>query len=599
MVKPRPGTAYASKSHRNTAKTVTKRKPAAIALWDAFRQDWAARRLTVEYQSQINLMSRKIVRFEALLRWRHRTLGKIPAAEFIPLAEENGLIGEIGQWVLERACADATAWPAEIGVAVNVSATRLHDPALPSIVQNALLQSGLTASRLELEITETAAIVLDAESFHILNSLRALGVRITIDDIDAGHSSFRYLLDFPFDKIKVDTSYTALLGQSGRRGEAALAIMQTIAGLCHRLNISCLAEGVETVEQLLMVMGANYTEVQGFLFAQSVAADKVNAELACIADRWQQFALPVQRSVAAGLTFVQVADVANDIVIITTPDLDPPGPTIVYVNPAFTRLTGYSADEAIGQTPRMLHGQGTSRETLDAIRTTLTEGRSVQEKILNFAKCGAPYWLDMRIEPLRDETGTITHFVAIERDVTLDKRRSDELEFVSDRDILTGIPNRGAFLRSLEAEIRSCRRNGDHAAAGRSLCVASIDVDDFKPLNVSHGYSVGDAVLVEIASRLGENIRRIDTVGRLGGEEFAICLPATALADAHGFADRLRRAISAAGIETDAGPVTVTVSIGIAELAPAEDMESLMARANAALLAAQRAGGDQVWPPPV
>jgi diguanylate cyclase (GGDEF)-like protein/PAS domain S-box-containing protein len=579
-----------------STKVGTNRKPAAIALWDAFMQDWAARRLTVEYQPQINLMSKKIVRFEALLRWRHKTLGKIPAAEFIPLAEENGLIGELGEWVLERACADASAWPAEIGVAVNVSATRLHDPALPSIVQNALLQSGLAASRLELEITETAAIVLDAESFQILNSLRALGLRITVDDIDVGHSSFRYLLDFPFDKIKVDASYTALLGQSGRRGEAALAIMQTIAGLCHRLNISCLAEGVETVEQLLMVMGANYTEVQGFLFAQSVAADNVNAVLAGIADRWQQFALPVARSVAAGLTFVQVADVANDVVIITTPDLDLPGPTIVYVNPAFTRLTGYSADEAIGQTPRMLHGQGTSRQTLDAIRAILSEGRAVQEKILNFAKCGAPYWLDMRIEPLRDETGTITHFAAIERDITLDKRRSDELEFVSDRDILTGIPNRGAFLRSLEAEIRSCRQNAKDAASGRSLCVASIEVDRFKTINVSYGYPIGDAVLVAIASRLGENIRRIDTVARLGGEEFAICLPAIALADAQSFADRLRRAISATGIETAAGPVPVTVSIGVAELVPAEDMASLMMRADAALLDAQRIGGDRVWP---
>jgi diguanylate cyclase (GGDEF)-like protein len=128
------------------------------------------------------------------------------------------------------------------------------------------------------------------------------------------------------------------------------------------------------------------------------------------------------------------------------------------------------------------------------------------------------------------------------------------------------------------------------------LCVARIDVDRFKPLNDSNGDPAGDAVLVAIASRLGENMRRIDTVGRLDGAEFALCLPAIALADAHGFADGLRHAISATGIETDAGPVTVTVSIGVAELAPAEDMASLMARAEAALLAAQRAGGDRVWP---
>ena len=356
------------------------------ALWEAFKEDWAARRLQVEYQPQINLNSKKIVRFEALLRWRHKTDGEIPASNFIPKAEATGLIGEIGQWVLERACADAAFWPAHIGVAVNVSATRLHDPELPAIVQNALLQSGLVAARLELEITETTAIILDRESFQVLTALRALGVRITIDDLDVGHSSIRYLLDFPFDKIKVDSSYTALLGQSGRQGETALAIMQTIAGLAHRLNISCLAEGVETVEQLLMVMGANYTEVQGYLFSRSVASDKVTSVLADIADLWTGFGLPVQRSIAANLSFTQVADVANDVIIITTPELDLPGPTIVYVNPAFTRLTGYSADEAIGQTPRILHGQGTSRIALDAIRTTLSEGRATHERILNFQK---------------------------------------------------------------------------------------------------------------------------------------------------------------------------------------------------------------------
>ena len=284
-------------------------------LRERFALDWGARRLTLEYQPQINLISKQIVRFEALLRWRHETRGQIPASDFIPMAEEMGIIGEIGQWVLERACADAMAWAADIGVAVNVSATRLHDPLLPAIVENALRQSGLSASRLELEITETADIAIDPESFGILTALKALGVRITIDDLDVGHSSFRYLLEFPFDKIKVDASYTALLGQSGRQAETSLAIMQTISGLCHRLNISCLAEGVESVEQLTIVMGANYTEVQGYLFSRPITADKIPLALAEIAGIWDKFALPLQRSAAANLSFFQVADAANDIII--------------------------------------------------------------------------------------------------------------------------------------------------------------------------------------------------------------------------------------------------------------------------------------------
>jgi len=279
-------------------RTLSIGKSAAKALWQSFREDWANRQLTVEYQPQISLISKKIVRFEALLRWHHKTRGKISANDFIPFAEENGMIGEIGQWVLERACADAMTWPADIGVAVNVSATRLHDPALPGIVKNALLRSGLPASRLELEITETAAIALDTESFEILTALQELGARITVDDLDVGQSSIRYLLEFPFNKVKMDASYTALLGQSGRRGETALVIMQMIAGLCHRLNIVCLAEGVETVEQLVMVMGANYNEVQGYLFGRSVPANKISSVLANFEDAWKKFGLPAERSAA-------------------------------------------------------------------------------------------------------------------------------------------------------------------------------------------------------------------------------------------------------------------------------------------------------------
>jgi len=265
-----------------------------------FEQDWAARRFTLEYQPQINLMSKQIVRFEALLRWRHKTLGQISASDFIPMAEELGFIGEIGQWVLERACEEAMTWPANIGLAVNVSATRLHDPLLPGIVEHALRQSRLPAGRLELEITETEAIDIDTESLAILAALQALGLRITIDDLDAGHSSFRYLLEFPFDKVKVDASYTALLGQSGRRGETSLAIMGMISGLCGRLNISCLAEGVETVEQLGIVMGANYTEVQGYLFGKPVPADKIPAALSEISATWEKFTLPLREAKQAG-----------------------------------------------------------------------------------------------------------------------------------------------------------------------------------------------------------------------------------------------------------------------------------------------------------
>lgn len=259
--------------------------PGRARLRQALLADWSAGRFHLEYQPQVNLRRGTISRFEALLRWEGNE-GRVPPKDFIPLAEEIGLIGQISQWVLERACLDAVTWPEEIGLAVNITADALQDSGLPAIVQHALAQSGLAASRLELEITETAPIVADAECLRILDELRALGVRLIIDDLDIGHASLRYLLDFTFDKIKLDGLYTASLGRPGRRGEAAWAIMRSVAALCQTLKIDSLAEGVETVEQLGMVMRARFTEVQGFIFGVPVAAESVHEVILHMRGLW-------------------------------------------------------------------------------------------------------------------------------------------------------------------------------------------------------------------------------------------------------------------------------------------------------------------------
>ena len=576
------------------AGTSTSDKQSRVRLKQALQEDWAAQRFKVEYQPQIDLRSRKVARFEALLRWEPATSAIIPPKDFIPLAEEIGMIGEMGQWVLEQACADAMLWPEEIGIAVNVTAAALRNPELPSKVADALKQSGLSAARLELEITETGVIIMDADSLGILNALRNLGVRLTIDDLDVGHSSLRYLLDFSFDKVKVDGLYATSLGRADARGATALEIMRSFSKICQNLNIDCLAEGVETAEQLALVMSANFTEVQGYLFGESVPADQVHNVLLHAEKIWQKLAIPKHKQGTEDFSFFQVADVVNDIVIVTNSEMAPPGPVITYVNPAFTRLSGFTAEEAIGKTPRLMQGAGTSRSTLDRVRGALSEGLASHEKILNYTKSGAPYWLDMRIEPLRDAAGAITHFVAIERDITLDKRRLDELEVFADRDILTGIPNRRAFLRTLRAEIELCKKILTISEQRRPLCLAWIDVDRFKDINDSFGHAVGDTVLFRIAERLAENMRRVDTIGRLGGEEFAVCMPAMPIEGAHHLAERLLDVISAVAVETLAGPVCVTISIGVAELLISDDTTLLMARADTSMYEAKRAGGNQV-----
>lgn len=241
----------------------------------ALQADWAERRFSLAYQPQIDLQRRRIVRFEALLRWQRPGSGAISPKTFVPIAEEIGMIDEMGQWVLDQACAEAAAWPEDVGLAVNLSASGLRDPLLPSRIRRASLRSGFAPSRLELELTETAAPMMDERAVRRLFAIQQMGVKITIDDLDVGHASLRHLLDFPFDKIKVDGIYAAALGEPGRRGQAAREIMRSIADLCQRLNIVSLAEGIETERQLAAVMAANFTEVQGFIFGKAAPCEAV------------------------------------------------------------------------------------------------------------------------------------------------------------------------------------------------------------------------------------------------------------------------------------------------------------------------------------
>lgn len=555
----------------------------------------------IHYQPQFNLRARRMSGFEALLRWNHPVRGSVLPAGFIPLAEEIGLIGRIGRWVLEQSCAQAASWPDDMSVAVNVSAVQLQDGTLPSVVAAALCSSGLSPSRLELEITETCMVENASTAAAMLNEIRATGVRIAMDDFGTGYSSLSSLPTLPFDKIKIDRSFISKLGE----GPAHTAIVRAIVDLCASLGVTCIAEGVETVEQLAMLHHENCNEVQGFLLGRPVPAQDVPSMLHAFSRHqrdWIGKVLTVRSSVAVSarpdhpdISFAQIVQTANDVIIVTSADLAPPGPTILYVNSAFTRLTGFEAHEAIGRSPRILQGPGTNRGTLDEIAAGLRAGREVQQKVLNYAKCGAPYWLDLRIVPLRDDAGKVIQFVAVERDVTLDKRRLDELEYVADRDTLTGVPNRRALMRTMDAELQASRLRG-----GTGPCLAFIDVDHFKRVNDQFGHATGDAVLFGIADRLAENVRRMDMVGRIGGEEFAAWMPAITLREAAAIAERLRCAIAAEPFATPAGPLRVTVSIGVSEAGRNQhSLTDMMDQADHAMYAAKQQGRDRVATDPV
>ncbi len=558
---------------------------------------WADRRFHLAYQPQCDLLTNRITAFEALLRWTDPERGDVPPVAFIPIVEESGLIDDIGRWVLEQACLAARHWPEAVSVAVNLSVVQLHNDDLPAVVAAALRGAGLRPSRLELEITEGHRLPVDAACLETLHAIRAMGVRIAIDDFDVGYSCLGYLVRFPFDKIKIDRFFIARMAAADADHARARAIVRATIALCKDLRIEVVAEGVETLEQLILLRDAHCTEVQGFLCGRPQAAALIPSVLATMPARLA--GLTRQGSSAAraahalwveNVPFLEIAAALNDIVIVTTPELAPPGPAIVYVNPAFTRLTGYTAREAIGQSPRMLQGPGTSRAVLDKIARELREGRPVHEKLLNFGKSGAPYWLDIQIIGLRDAAGTITHFAAIERDVTLDKRRLDELERLADRDALTGIPNRRALLRAIGHEIQAKRQAAGAAASGNGPCIIFMDIDHFKRINDAHGHAIGDAVLCGIAECLVENVRRIDMLGRIGGEEFAVCMPAVDLQEAKALAGHLRRAVARTALSTPTGPMRVTMSVGVTCFVPGDDVGALAARADAAMYAAKRAG---------
>jgi len=218
------------------------------------------------FQPIVKLDRERIASCEALLRWRHPERGYVSPADFIPLAEETGTIGEIGEWVLHKACSEAATWPAGIGVAVNVSAAQFRNAAVVRAVMDALAASGLPAHRLELEITESVLLNDSVTTLATLHTLKRLGVRVAMDDFGTGFSSLSYLQSFPFDKIKIDQSFVRNLAATGN----ARLIVRSVVGLGRSLGMTTTAEGIETEAQLDQLRLEGCDEGQGYLFSRPV-----------------------------------------------------------------------------------------------------------------------------------------------------------------------------------------------------------------------------------------------------------------------------------------------------------------------------------------
>lgn len=299
------------------------------------------------------------------------------------------------------------------------------------------------------------------------------------------------------------------------------------------------------------------------------------------------------------IPFEQVVAFADDAVVVTEASpLDDSGPRIVYANDAFSDITGYTPEEVLGLTPRVLQGPDTDPETRQRIRAALEQGEPVREEILNYTKGGRPYWIDMHIVPLRTPEGDITHYAAIERDITQRKRKETLLADLAFKDPLTGLNNRRGFAEIAQSLLANAQRQD------RALALAMLDIDHFKRVNDSHGHDAGDEVLCALARTLRTSVRESDVLGRFGGEEFAILLPGADGEGARGVLEKCRSRVAEAPITLRSGTaVPITVSIGFVTLSPEVwSLQALIKRADMALYDAKGAGRNRVicaLPPPL
>ncbi|RYH70084.1 MAG: EAL domain-containing protein [Alcaligenaceae bacterium] len=271
---------YAAKSdgrrtHRFFESHMTDRARARLVLEQDLRDAIAGGELELHYQPLVDGITGAVLACEALVRWCHPERGMISPAEFIPIAEEAGLIADLGEWVLRTACAEATSWPREVGLAVNVSPLQFRSASFALTVTSALMATGFSPTRLEIEVTEAVFIRDDEAALSVLHRLREMGIAIALDDFGTGYSSLSYLRRFPFDKVKIDRSFVANLEEPG-----CFAIVQAILSIAAAWGMMTTAEGVETKQQRDILHELGCDQMQGYLFARPVPSSVIARMLA-------------------------------------------------------------------------------------------------------------------------------------------------------------------------------------------------------------------------------------------------------------------------------------------------------------------------------
>jgi len=397
------------------------------------------KQLEVHYQPLICVADRRICGFEALARWRHPERGWVSPDEFIPRAEEAGLIGRFGMWVLSRAILQLAAWRSmapEITMSVNISALQLTDETFAERLSQMLTRVFVPPSALCLEVTETALI--EPAAIRELQDLRLLGVKIAIDDFGIGHSSLGYLQLLPADAVKIDKSFVRPLGHA-----KADRFFAGIVELARTVDLLTVAEGCETLEQWRVIQASGCDKMQGwlaapamdaaaaerFLLAGSKALDLPQIEVApATPSRGSSMGLVLRKSDVLlqhviddeGLggrdVFFAAVKLSRMAMVLVDPNrADMP---IIFVNEAFERLTFYDRSEIVGRNCRFLQGPETDGDVVMQIRQALQARREVTAELINYRKDGTSFWNVLHISPVFNEAGRLIYFFSSLADVS-------------------------------------------------------------------------------------------------------------------------------------------------------------------------------------
>ncbi len=489
----------------------------------------------VHYQPIISLHNKEIAGFEALLRWRHPNRGIVGPSEFIPVAEETGLISTLGLWVLRESCYQMRLWQLQFPQAkdwvmsVNISGRQLLKPLFLESVERTLVETGMHPKNLKLEITESVLLSNSHKVTDVLHQLQGMGIQLAMDDFGTGYSSMSYLLDFPFNTLKIDRSFINSMEHSSKK----LGVVRSIIAMCTNLELSVIAEGIETPSHLaqLKVLKCGYG--QGFLFSK---------------------ALPPQEAE----TFInsEMVEAAGK------PDAD-----------AMQLLAEQMNEERL-----LLHIENLQQE-LEEVKQEKNDLEILLDNATEHASL-----VESELER------EITDYQKTEAEL---QKVNQALENLSISDGLTQLANRRRFDEYLEEVWEQLQDSGD------ALSLVMLDVDYFKHYNDTYGHQAGDDCLMQLAQVMEVATQGIEhcLAARYGGEEFAVVLPSSHAGTALEVAERIRRGLKAKQIPHSRSMVSpwVTVSLGIVNLLPTaqQSVGTLITAADRALYQAKAQGRDR------